>query len=670
MTMVQQLLLLSVFFYAAGALLAVVMRRVGNAAAYGSAISTFAGGCAGLGAAVTVLVRGQSFAAEFPGFVPFAQFPVEVDALSACMLLVISLLVIATALYSFSYDVRYADRDVGVFGFLNNLFILSMVLVVASANAFNFLVFWELMTLTSYFLVVGKQDRAAIRAGLVYFAVAHAAAAALIVAFVVLFLHAGSFDYTAFRRAALSPATQSLVFLLCFFGFGTKAGVVPLHFWLPQTYSAAPATVAALMSAKVALYGLIRVGVDVLGASQWWWGLIVLAFGAVSAVLGILYATNEPHLKRKLAYSSTENVGIILMGVGVGMLGIATGHPVLGVLGLLAGVYHLVNHAVFKVLLFLSTGAVIAQLRTDLLDEMGGLAKRMPWTGMAFLTGALAISALPPLNGFVSEWFLYQSLFLAGTNGNLTVKALSPLFAVLLAITGALAAMCFVKAYGVAFAGPSRSDRAREATEVPRPMRLGMAVLVAGCLVLGLGAPVVVPYVGHVASALLGVPPVPVRSGLQVFPADGAHATLSTPLLFLFLVGMLTVPLLLVWVHGGMKAGRRVVAEPWACGYAYSSRMAYTATAFAQPLRVLFRPLYKLRTALANLAVRMAAYSHQAAGFIDRADSMWEHGIYGPLARGTLALGKQVQRIQQGNVRLYCLYLLITLVVLLVTTVG
>ncbi|MCG0313386.1 MAG: hydrogenase 4 subunit B, partial [Calditerricola sp.] len=261
-------------------------------------------------------------------------------------------------------------------------------------------------------------------------------------------------------------------------------------------------------------------------------------------------------------------------------------------------------------------------------------------------------------------------LFLAGTNGNLTVKALSPLFAVLLAITGALAAMCFVKAYGVAFAGPSRSDRAREATEVPGPMRLGMAVLVAGCLVLGLGAPVVVPYLGHVASALLGVPPVPVRSGLQVFPADGAHATLSTPLLFLFLVGMLTVPLLLVWVHGGLKAGRRVVAEPWACGYAYSSRMAYTATAFAQPLRVLFRPLYKLRTALANLAVRMAAYSHQAAGFIDRADSMWEHGIYGPLARGTLALGKRVQRIQQGNVRLYCLYLLITLVVLLVTTVG
>ncbi|MFO7248700.1 MAG: hydrogenase 4 subunit B, partial [Bacillota bacterium] len=198
MTMVQQLLLLSVFFYAAGALLAVVMRRAGNAAAYGSAISTFAGGCAGLGAAVTVLVRGQPFAAEFPGFVPFAQFPVEVDALSACMLLVISLLAIATALYSFSYDVRYADRDVGVFGFLNNLFILSMVLVVASANAFNFLVFWELMTLTSYFLVVGKQDRAAIRAGLVYFAVAHAAAAALIVAFVILFLLSSSF----YTRAA------------------------------------------------------------------------------------------------------------------------------------------------------------------------------------------------------------------------------------------------------------------------------------------------------------------------------------------------------------------------------------------------------------------------------------------------------------------------------------
>ncbi|UQD51051.1 hydrogenase 4 subunit B [Bacillus methanolicus] len=666
---VQQLFLLSIFLYVAGAVISLVMNKVGRAANYVSAISTFLAACAGIGSAITVLVRGMTFATEFPRFVPFARFTIEVDHLSAFMMLVISLLAAATSLFSLSYDDQLVGKNAGIFGFLNISYILSMVLAVASSNAFYFLVFWEIMTLASYLLVVIKQDEEAINSGFIYFAVAHAAATAIIISFVLLFLHSGSFDFDDFRNAEISPATKHLVFLLSFIGFGIKAGIVPFHFWLPRTYSAAPSTVSALMSAKVAIYGIVRVGVDFLGASVWWWGLTILAIGALSAVLGILYASSEKDLNRQLAYSSTENVGIILMGVGIGMIGAATGQPVLGVLGLLAGLYHLLNHAVFKGLLFLGTGSVIYRIGTKNMEEMGGLAKQMPWTGFAFLTGALAISAIPPLNGFVSEWFLYHSLFMSSTSNILTVKALSPLFAVMLALTGALAAMCFVKAYGVTFVGPSRSDRAREVKEVPVPMLTGMAILVVGCIALGLGAPVIAPYVGTVGSNLLGASSVKVSSGMTVFPAIGSQAVLSTPLIMLLLMGLVMFPLLIVWIQGGMKAGRRIDSMPWACGYSYSSRMASTANSFAQPLRVLFHPVFSLRTTLVGLGNSISSYFKQAVDYIDRMELIWENNIYGLLARRTVQLGKRVQVIQVGNVRVYCMYIIITLVVLLITTV-
>jgi hydrogenase-4 component B len=666
---VQQLFLLSVFLYVAGALVSLAMNRVGKVANYVSAISTFAAAIAGLVSTIIVLVRETPIATEFPGFVPFARFTIEVDHLSAFMILVISLLAAATAIFTLTYDDQYVGKNAGIFGFLNNSYILSMVLAVASSNAFYFLVFWEIMTLASYFLVVVKQDEEAIHSGFVYFAVAHAAATAIIISFVVLFLHTGSFDFADFRSAEISQATKNLVFLLSFLGFGTKAGIVPFHIWLPRTYSSAPSTVSALMSTKVAIYGLIRVGVDFLGASVWWWGLTVLAIGAISAVLGILYASSENDLNRQLAYSSTENVGIILMGVGVGMIGVANGQPVLGVLGILAGLYHLLNHAVFKGLLFLGTGSIIYRIGTKNMEEMGGLAKQMPWTGFAFLTGALAISAIPPLNGFVSEWFLYQSLFMASKSNILTIKALSPLFAVMLALTGALAAMCFVKAYGVTFVGPFRSDRAREAKEVPVPMLTGMAILVAGCIALGLGAPIIAPYIGTVASALLGTTPVWVSADMMVFPGSNSQAVLSTPFMILLLMGLVMFSLFIVWIQGGMKAGRRIDSVPWACGYAYSSRMASTANAFAQPLRVLFHPIYLLRNTLVGLGSKMASYSKQAVDYINRMELIWEKNGYGLLARGMVHLGKRVQVIQVGNVRVYCMYIIITLVVLLITTI-
>jgi hydrogenase-4 component B len=669
----RQLYLLSIFLYIVGALVSLGMKRNDKVANLVSATGTFLAACAGMASALPVIAGGKGFLWEVPGFVPFAKFTIKVDLLSAFLLLVISLVAAATAVYSISYQTEYFGKGIGVLGFLNNLFIASMVLVVTCANGFYFLVFWEFMTLISYFLVCFEQkSQEAVRAGFVYLVVAHAGAALIMISFILFFLKTGTFDFASFRTVNLPPMVRDLAFLLAFFGFGAKAGVMPLHVWLPRAHPAAPSNVSALMSGvmiKTAIYGILRVGVDFLGASAWWWGVAVLAFGAISAVLGMVYAMQETDLKRQLAYSSIENVGIILMGVGVGMIGIASGQPVLGALGILAALYHMLNHALFKGLLFLGAGSVIYRMHTKNMDEMGGLARLMPWTGFAFLTGALSISAIPPLNGFVSEWFLYQSLFMASQSDILVVKALSPLFAVMLALTGALAAMCFVKAYGVTFGGPHRSDRAREAREVPVPMLLGMAILAVGCIGLGLGSPFVAPLIGGVANGLLGVSGIQVSDGLLIFPGSSTRAVLSTPLIALLLAGLVLLTLIVIWSRGGVNAGRRLDSEPWACGYAYSSRMAYTATAFAQPLKVLFRWGYSLRAVLLALGSRISSYGKPALDCIERMDAMWERYIYGPLAQGACRMGERVQAIQAGNVHLYFLYIIITLIVVLAATV-
>lgn len=673
MMLTQQLLLLSVLLYVAGALASLALNRAGKIAIYASGISALAAAGTGMASAVQVLAGGAAFTWEAAGFIPFAKFIIKVDPLSAFMLLVISLLTGATALYSLSYLDEYTGKGAGVMGFFNNLFIASMVLVVISGNAFYFLIFWELMTLASYFLVsFDQEDSEAVKAGFIYLFMAHAGTALIMLAFILFFVYTGTFDFASFRGANLPVFTKSLIFLLAFLGFGAKAGIIPLHIWLPKAHPAAPSNASALMSGvmiKTAIYGILRVSVDFLGASVWWWGFIVLAFGAISAVLGVLYALGEHDIKRLLAYHSVENVGIILMGAGAGMIGIAAGQPVLGVLGILAGLYHLLNHAVFKGLLFLGAGSVIYRTHTKHMEELGGLARRMPWTALAFLVGAVAISAIPPLNGFVSEWFTYQSLFIASTSSILAVRVFAPLFVVMLALTGALAAMCFVKAYGVTFGGPCRSGHAREAREVPVPMLAGMAILAITSILLGVGAPVVAPYIGKVASALLGITAVQVSDGLLVFPANSMQAMLSTPLIAILLVGLATLPLLIVGIQGGFQAGRRIDAEPWACGYKYSPRMAYTATAFAQPLRVLFRPVYSLRTTLDGPGYTVASYFKGAVVYIASVESLWERYIYAPLARGTVYLGKKLQAFQIGNVRLYCLYIIITLVVLLLVTV-
>jgi hydrogenase-4 component B len=497
----------------------------------------------------------------------------------------------------------------------------------------------------------------------------------IMAAFFIMANYAGSYDFQAFRMASVPAPLNSVVFLLGFLGFGAKAGIIPLHIWLPRAHPAAPSHASALMSGvmiKIGVFGIIKVGIDLLGNSHavLWWGLVVLGFGAISSVLGVIYALVEHDIKKLLAYHSVENIGIILLGVGVGMIGLATGHPTLAVLGLMAGLYHLVNHAVFKGLLFLGAGSVIYRLHTKDMEKMGGLSRTMPWTALSFLIGALAISAIPPLNGFVSEWYTYQSLFSAALDGTWAVKIATPIAAVALALTGALAVMCFVKAYGVIFAGPSRNPHAAEVREVPASMVIGMVILAAACVLLGLAAPLVAPIIGAIAATTAGVAPIMLADGVVLVPADSHQAVLSTPLLAVLLIGMTFLPIILraVLSGSGRPASRRG-AVPWAAGYLPDGHMSATAASFAQPIRMFFAPLYAIRRNISAEWANIVSAFDRFTTLARRTEPCWDRGIVEPVVRGTEILGRRLQVIQGGDFRIYCLYIIAALVVLLAMTV-
>ncbi|EPC4026478.1 hydrogenase 4 subunit B [Aeromonas salmonicida] len=543
---------------------------------------------------------------------------VHLDMLAALMLLVITLVGVAVSLYSFAYIREYQGKGDVAIGVLMNLFLFAMVGMVLADNALGFLLCYELVTLTTYWLVKTNPDAA--KQSRLYLVMNHIGMALVLVAFWLLCRDSGSLEFAALREHHLAGGLASLVFLLSFCGFGLRAGFVPLHGWLPVAEPVAPSHISALMSGvmvKLGLFGILRVSIDFLSASQLWWGYMVLIFGACSAVLGVLFALAEHDLKRLLAYHTVENIGIILMGMGIGMIGIANQQPALVVLGLLGALYHLLNHAIFKSLLFMGTGSVMFRLHTRDMDKMGGLAKLMPWTALAFLIGAMAISALPPLNGFVSEWFIYQALL---SMTRLGTSVVAPLAVVMLAVTGAMAVMCFVKVYGICFCGAPRSEKASQAREVPNAMVAGTLLLAAACLVLGLGAPWIAPFVSGYGQALVSAHvtgQMSVATGATLLPLDSSQAILSPPVIAITLFGLFLIPLLVVALFKGPKLGRRHAGTPWACGYAYEERMSLTSGGVTHTLRQLCAPLYRKQPQL-DLATALhgVSASSSAAGWL------------------------------------------------------
>jgi hydrogenase-4 component B len=671
------LLILAMLGYVIGSLSGLVFCRYEKLANFCSfGFATVAGAC-GTVACVMSLATGATAAPAqvllLPPLIPYVQFTMRMDALGSFFGLIVSLLAFALSLYSIGYARGfYGRKNVGVLGAFFNLLLLATTLVFLASNAFFFLMAWEIMALSAYCLVSFEHEKEETRnAGVLFFVMSHIGTGCLILGFLLLFQASGGYGFDGFHALGekMSPGKRDAAFLLFLFGFGVKSGIVPLHIWLPAAHPVAPSNVSALMSGvliKTGIYGMTRVFFDFLGTPPNWWGVTVLTIGTVSAVLGVLYALMEHDLKRLLAYHSIENIGIILMGLGAALMFLHSGHPALATLALIAGLYHTINHAVFKGLLFLGAGAVLHATHTRNMEEMGGLAKRMRWTALFFFVGAAAISALPPLNGFVSEWLTYQALLQGfGTTPSL-IRLMFPLSGAMLALTGALAAACFVKAFGITFLGQPRSDHARHAHEASFPMLLGQGILVAACVFLGLFPTVFLKLFDPVTQQLTGQQlsqQLSVASGLVLSGGAAQGGTVSTLGITLMLLCLLPVPLIL-WALFARRSRTRI-APTWDCGQrGLTPNMEYTATGFSKPLRMIFKALFRPRREVQR-EYDFSPYFTTNLRFESHVEELFQTRIYRPLRWLVLYGSRRLRALQAGSLQAYLIYIFITLLLLL-----
>lgn len=607
-------------------------------------------GCAaGLVPAVGVLAGRPSVGLSWEMGAPGGTWAFGIDGLSAVFLVVVFGVGLANVLYGVAYLApERAHRPVGSAQFLTGLFQAAMALVVTARATMPFLIAWELMALTAYLLVVFEDEQPDVRrAGLVYLAATHIGALALVAMFALWGTRAGGFTFDALARANL-PAGGAAVLSLALVGFGLKAGLVPLHFWLPGAHASAPSHVSGLMSGvmiKTGIYGLLRV-ITLVGAVPIWWGWTVLTLGILSGVLGVLWALAQHDLKRLLAYHSIENIGIILLGVGTGALGLAYREPVVAVLGFAGAVLHTVNHALFKSLLFLGAGAVFRATGTRVIDRLGGLAHRMPWTWVAFLVGSVAIVGLPPLNGFVSEWLVYQGLLRGGlVESPLRVAVLG---VAALALIGGLALTCFAKVGGVVFLGEPRSPAAEQGREQTAGYLLPMAALALACAMIGLLPAVALQPVLVVAGSSAGASLDALQSALgPLVRAAWAISLVSGGVVLLIALG---------WAWRRTLERRRSPAwvETWGCGYARPTpRMQYTAASFAAPVLGAFGRVAGVRVD----RTATSFHTHPVDVVLD--------GVVRPVWRGVRTAADSLRPLQEGRLHTYLLYIVGVLLALL-----
>ncbi|MFA5038651.1 MAG: proton-conducting transporter membrane subunit [Candidatus Omnitrophota bacterium] len=591
------------------------------------------------------------------------------DPLSLFFLFVIAVISLPVCVYSLGYLQGTPSRKTLLFWALLAAFIASMAFVVTVSNAFFFLVAWEIMSLVSFFLVVfDSEHEKSVKAGIIYAVMTHIGTAFLVAAFLIFYRYAGSFDFQDFRQAGLlmPSSDRNAVFLLLLAGFGTKAGIVPLHVWLPYAHPQAPSPISSLMSGvmiKTAVYGLIRFVIFILGAQVSWWGGLVVVLAGISCLVGVLYALMEHDIKRLLAFCSVENIGIILMGVGLSMFFFSLQMPFLAVFALLAGLYHLVNHAIFKGLLFMAAGSVYKATGTRDMEKLGGLIKKMPQTAAYFLVGAMAISALPPLCGFVSEWLTLQAFVM----GSIQLRGGAGLFlgicAAAFALAGSLAAACFVKAFGVTFLALPRSRHAECAGEVPLSMRMGMGFLAFLTVAFGLASGFIVKVLSGVSSQALRVDISGMRFSLNAVtlaPSLARGVSLSVP----FLAGTLSVLGLGAWALLRLKAKRPVRYRTWDCGYyKLDSRNEYTAKAFSKPFRVAFS--FFLRPYRRTQKIRESFYHVTSFAYETQTTPVFNKYFYQPLLGLVLRSAKFMRRMQPGSIHLYLGYIFVTVLVLI-----
>jgi len=552
---------------------------------------------------INLILSNTDFIISFKSIIPFLTFSYKVDNLSLFFVGLVSLLSFASSIYSVSYIKEFENQK--VLTFLYNLFILSMVMVILSANVPAFLIWWEIMSVVSFLLVIfdyKKQEN--LNAGISYIFMTHFGTTFIIMSFILLYIYSGSLEFKDFVNVSLPEDVKFLVFLTSLIGFGTKAGIFPLHFWLPKAHPVAPSNVSALMSGvmiKTAIYMLIRFYFEFLKDIPVAFGYIVLFIGALSAIYGILYAYVQTDVKKMLAYSSMENIGIILIAVGLAMIFKSSHVWILMGISFIAVLYHTLNHTVFKGLLFLGAGSVLFKTHTKNMEELGGLNKFMPKTGILFLIGILGITALPPFNGFVSEWLIYQSLLFGSKLNYEFISFTMPLFASVLALTGAFALGSFAKLYGTVFLGTGRTDKVKKASESDGFMLTGMGFLAFMVVILGL-IPVLPVYV--IDEVLKQIASFSIynyiiyKNGLLLISTDYDFGRISTSILAIAGIVIFAITYFLIRKIGN---GNVREYETWACGLGESNltvKAQYSASGFSQPIRRILSFVYKVKESL------------------------------------------------------------------------
>jgi formate hydrogenlyase subunit 3/multisubunit Na+/H+ antiporter MnhD subunit len=622
-------------------------------------IATAAVGAAGLIAGVAAL-SGTFWSVRIGWLLPLSGVDLSVDPLAGWFMAVTGAVVAITAVYGIGYaghghapTNRLTWTALPVFGW-------ALLLVPVAASVGTFLLCWELMAITSLVLVLtGHAARAAVaRAGLWYAAMTQAGFLALLIGLSVYAAAAGGQTFTALRAAHLSPAVRGLVFVLVLVGCGSKSGLVPLHVWLPKAHPEAPSPVSAMLSAgmvNLGVYMVVRVGFDLLhGGARWWW-LLTLVLGAVSALYGIIQAAVATDLKVLLAYSTVENMGLIFLGVGAAGVLRTSGADALAGVALAAALLHVANHAGFKTLLFAGAGSVLRATDTSDLDALGGLRSRMPATTALFAIGALGAAALPPGNGFVSEWLLLQALVHAVPSGGIVTAVVMPLAVAVVALTAGLAVATFVKALGVGFFARPRSPGAESARESPPLMLTAMAVAAAGCTALALAPTVLGRALSRIVTTSSGTP-APIDAGVVTLRLDHIGSSLSPLWIAAALTGGLLLTVITVRVVGAGIARRREIAL-WDCGAgAPSARMQYTATSFAEPVQRVFDDVLAPRTDIAITPRAESRYILERITYQREVPDRIEHHFYQPLIRGYQLLGRLAPKLGNGSVHRYLTY--------------
>ena len=589
--------------------------------------------------ALEIILSNQSVSILAYQLAPNFQFSFLVDRLAAFFLALVAVVSLSVAIYSVPYveHLEHEGRKNLIVSFMN-IFIASMVLVVASFTMFSFLFFWEIMALSSFLLVMVEfEKKETQKAGIFYFVMTHLSTLFLLFAFLSIYTVTGTFDMGPIRA---DPLITSVAFVFLFLGFGIKAGIIPFHKWLPYAHPASPSNISALMSGvmiKVAIYGLVRF--VLLLPMQTWWGILILAAGTTSAVLGVIYALKEHDIKRLLAYHSIENIGIILIGVGLYVVFSLAGLEAIAFLALAGALFHTLNHAIFKSLLFMTSGSIVNATGTRNIEEMGGLIKRMPKTALLFLIGAVSISALPPFNGFVSELMIFQAFFQTTALANPFLEVILIASLAVFALTSALAAACFVKAFGITFLALPRSEEAKAAKESPKLMIIGPAILAGLCVALGVFS-------------------------LQLFGVLG----FSFPLPNMLFIGAILAGFY-VFTYAALRevANRRErIAETWGCGFpTQTSNMEYTASGFSEPIVTILKSIFRTQK-----KSERNYYDDKDVIFKDgKAEihlvKFFEERLYQPVASIVRKISLLVNNVQRGDVDLHVAYAFATIVVFL-----